>query len=187
MKGSTARESFSAPDNARMPRPADPERDGAACAAIYAPYVEGSFVSFEEEAPDAAEMARRIAAVTQTHPWLVAERGGAVAGFAYGSRHRDRAAYRWAADVAVYVDPRHVRGGVGRELYAELLGLLRGRGLRWAVAGIALPNEASVALHEAFGFEPVGVYREIGFKHGAWRDVGWWQCDLRGGGEPPAS
>src|SRR6476469_5810279 len=102
-------------------RPAHPERDGAACAAIYAPYVEGSFVSVEEEAPDAAEMTRRIAAVTATHPWLVAERDGDVAGFAYGSRHRDRAAYRWAADVAIYLDARHHGRGLGRALLTELL------------------------------------------------------------------
>jgi phosphinothricin acetyltransferase len=175
----TVNESIGA-DNAAMLRAADPERDGAACAAVYAPYVEGSFVSFEEEAPDAAEMARRIAAATADgYPWLVAERAGDVAGFAYGSRHRDRAGYRFAADVAVYVDARHHGAGVGRELYGELLRLLRVQGLRWACAGIALPNEASVGLHEALGFERVGVYREIGFKEGAWRDVGWWQLDLR--------
>jgi phosphinothricin acetyltransferase len=182
VKGSTVG-SLSRPDNAPMPRPADPDRDGAACAAIYAPYVTGSVVSFEEEAPGAAEMTRRIAATTATHPWIVAERDGAVAGYAYASRHRDRAAYRWAADVAVYVDARHHGAGVGRELYAELLEQLRGRGLRWACAGIALPNPASVGLHEAFGFEPVGVYREIGFKAGGWHDVGWWQLDL-GAREP---
>lgn len=161
-----------------MLRPADPARDGAPCAAIYAPYVNGSVVSFEEEAPGAAEMARRITAVTAAYPWLVAEHDGQVAGYAYASRHRDRAAYRWAADVAVYIDARHQRAGVGRELYTQLLDELRDRGLRWACAGIALPNPASVGIHEAFGFEPVGVYREIGFKAGAWHDVGWWQLDL---------
>jgi L-amino acid N-acyltransferase YncA len=166
-------------------RSAHPERDGAACAAIYAPYVEGSYVSFEEDAPNAAEMTRRMTAVTGTHPWLVAERDGEVAGFAYGSRHRDRAAYRWAADVAVYIDAGHHGQGVGRELYGELLPRLRDQGLRWAVAGIALPNDASVGLHEAHGFQLVGVYREIGFKLARWWDVGWWQLDLAPGGDPP--
>ena len=173
-------------DNAAMLRAADPERDGAACAAVYAPYVEGSIVSFEEEAPDAAEMTRRIAATTREFPWLVAERDGEVAGYAYGSRHRDRAAYRWAADVAVYIDARHHGQGVGRALLTELLARLRDQGMRWACAGIALPNEASVGLHEALGFELVGIYREIGFKDGAWIDVGWWALDMAPGGAAPA-
>lgn len=159
-------------------RDAEPRRDAAACATIYAPHVEGSAVSFEEVAPDAAAMAARIEATQATHPWLVAEDGGEVRGFAYGCRHRERAAYRWAADVSVYVDAAARRTGVGRALYAELLGRLRAAGLHTACAGITLPNQASVALHESFGFEPVGVYRRIGWKHGGWRDVGWWQLQL---------
>ncbi len=159
-------------------RDAEPERDAAVCAAIYAPHVEGSAVSFEEIAPDAAAMAARIEATQATHPWLVAVDGGGVRGFAYGCRHRERAAYRWAADVSVYVDAPARRGGVGRALYAELLDRLRAAGLHTVCAGITLPNPASVALHESFGFEPVGVYRRIGWKDGAWRDVGWWQLQL---------
>lgn len=168
-------------------RDAVAERDAAACAAIYAPHIEGSAVSFEEVAPDAAAMAARIEAAQAVHPWLVAEDGGEVRGFAYGCRHRERAAYRWAADVSVYV-AAGVRGaGVGRALYAELLDRLRAAGLHTACAGITLPNEASVALHESFGFEPVGVYRRIGWKMGAWRDVGWWQLQLAPPSpEPPA-
>jgi len=169
-----------------MLRPADPARDAAGCAAIYAPFVTGSAVSFEELAPDAAEMARRIEHTARTHPWLVAERDGAVAGFAYASSHRARAAYRWAADVAVYVAAAHRRAGVGRELYVALLDLLRAQGFHLACAGITLPNDASVALHEALGFEPVGVERAIGYKAGAWRDVGWWQLRLRPPDGPPA-
>ena len=161
--------------------------DGAACAAIYAPHVRDAAASFEVDPPDAAEMARRIAEVSATHPWLVAERDGRVVGFAYATTHRGRAAYRWAADVAVYVDDGARRSGVGRELYAALLELMRRQRLRWACAGITLTNEASVRLHEAMGFAPVGVYRSIGFKAGAWRDVGWWQCELAPGAEgtPP--
>src|SRR4051794_18857885 len=172
-------------DNAAMLRAAEPERDGAACAAVYAPYVEGSIVSFEEVAPDGAEMTRRIAATTREFPWLVAERDGEVAGYAYGSRHRDRAAYRWAADVAVYLDARHHGRGIGRALLTELVSQLRDQGLRWACAGIALPNDASVGLHESLGFELVGIYREIGFKAGAWHDVGWWALDMAPGGAAP--
>ena len=160
-------------------RSADTERDAAACAAIYAPYVLDGAVSFEEVAPGAEAMGERMARVTVTHPWLVAERDAVVAGFAYGSPHRERAAYRWAADVAVYVDREHLGHGIGRRLYAALLPLLRDHGIHVACAGITLPNDASVGLHESFGFEPVGVYRAIGFKFGAWRDVGGWQLRLR--------
>jgi phosphinothricin acetyltransferase len=168
-------------------RDADPQRHGAACAAIYASQVEGGAVSFEEVAPDAAEMAARIERTQTTHPWLVAVDREEIAGFAYGCQHRARAAYRWSADVSVYVDADARRAGVGRALYAELLARLRGQGLHVACAGITLPNEASVALHESFGFEPVGVYRNIGWKAGAWRDIGWWQLQLSGPGEgPPA-
>jgi L-amino acid N-acyltransferase YncA len=159
-------------------RPADPARDAAACAAIYAPYVEGSPVSFEEAAPDAAAFAARIARIAATHPWLICERDGAVAGFAYGAPHRERAAYRWAADVSVYVDPAHQRRGIGRALYEALLERLRQQRFHVACAGITLPNAASVGLHESLGFELVGVYRAIGWKAGAWRDVGWWQLRL---------
>lgn len=168
-----------------MIRPADPARDAAACAAIYAPFVVDSPASFEETPPDAAELARRM---QRTHAFLVDERDGRVAGFAYAGPHRERAAYRWAADVSVYVDPAFHRRGVGRALYATLLPQLRERGFRVACAGITVPNPGSVGLHESFGFEQVGVYRGIGFKHGAWRDVGWWQLQLAAqddAGQPP--
>ena len=166
-------------------RRADPDRDAAACAAIYAPHVRDGWISFEEVPPSAEEMAGRMRRVAATHPWLVDERDGEVVGYAYASPHRERAAYRWAVDVAVYVHPGRHRGGVGRGLYAVLLGALRAQGFRTACAGIALPNDASVGLHEALGFAPVGVYRAIGFKAGAWRDVGWWQLDLAPGSDAP--
>lgn len=161
-----------------MIRPADPDRDAAACAAIYAPYVLHSPTSFEEVAPDAREMSERIRRVQATHPWLVAEDDDRVAGYAYASRHRERAAYRWACDVAVYLDAAHHRRGIGRRLYEALLERLRAQGFHVAVAGVALPNDASVGLHEALGFELVGVHRAIGFKFGEWWDVGWWQLHL---------
>jgi phosphinothricin acetyltransferase len=164
-------------------RHADPGRDAAACAEIYAPSVTDSPVSFEERAPDAPEFARRIKRVTATHPYLVAEQDDRIVGYAYASPHRERAAYRWAADVAVYVAADTRRAGIGRALYEALLALLARQGLHVACAGITLPNDASVALHEALGFRPVGVYRRIGFKHGAWRDVGWWQLELAPAGD----
>jgi len=165
-------------DRAVLIRPADPARDAAACAAIYAPFVAETPVSFEEAVPSTADLAARIAQVAATHPWLVCERDGVVAGFAYGAPHRERAAYRWAADVTVYVSPAHHGQGVGRALYDALFARLRAQRLRIACAGITLPNAASVGLHEAVGFKLVGIYRRIGWKAGAWRDVGWWQLQL---------
>jgi L-amino acid N-acyltransferase YncA len=169
-------------------RHADPRRDGAACAAIYAPYVVGCAVSFEEDPPGAASFADRIELTMRTHPWLVLEDADRVVGFAYASQHRPRAAYRWAADVGIYVDPAHQGKGAGRRLYEALLDLMRRQGLRVACAGITLPNDASVGLHEALGFERVGVYRDIGYKAGAWHDVVWMQLALGSGrddGPPP--
>ena len=173
-----------------MHRHADPERDAAACAAIYAPYVTDGLASFEELPPDADQMAARISAASRTHAWLISERDGEPAGYAYASPHGSRAAYRWSADVAVYVGTRHRRSGVGRELYGALLGLLERQRIEIACAGITLPNEASVRLHESFGFEPIGVYPAIGFKRGAWHDVGWWQLSLQervASPQPPAT
>jgi phosphinothricin acetyltransferase len=166
-------------------RHADPARDGAGCAAIYAPYVRDSVASFEEREPSSEELAHRIELISRTHPWLVADDDGQLAGYAYAAPHRERASYRWAADVAVYVAPERRRAGLGRALYGALIPLLGRQGLRIICAGITLPNDASVALHESFGMELVGVYRRIGWKAGAWHDVGWWQRDL-GGSDPPA-
>ncbi len=160
-------------------RHADLSRDAAACAAIYAPSVSVGVSSLEERAPTAEEMAQRIQATTRRYPWLIAEADGEAVGYAYATEHRSRSAYRWAADTAVYISSTHHRRGVGRKLYGPLLGLLAAQGLYTACAGITLPNEASVGLHEAMGFTAVGVYTAIGYKHGAWRSVGWWQAELR--------
>ena len=166
-------------------RNAVPNRDAAACAAIYRPHVAGSATSFEESAPDVAEMSERIRDISASHPWLVAERDGTVRGFAYACPHRSRPAYRWAVDVSAYVDAAHRGQGIGRKLYEALLEQLRQQGFYVACAGITLPNDASVALHEGLGFVPVGVYERIGWKEGAWRDVGWWQLQLRRPDGPP--
>lgn len=167
-------------------RDADPERDATACASIYAPHVEDNPISFEEQAPDAAEMSARIRRIRATHPWLVAERGGEVVGYAYACPHRQRTAYRWSVDVSVYVAAGHVGEGIGRALYSALFERLRAQRFRMAYAGITLPNPASVALHESLGFTQVGTMREVGWKLGAWRDVGWFQLELSPAGpEPP--
>lgn len=166
-------------------RAADPARDAAACAAIYAPHVEGSPVSFEERAPDAAELAARIERYGAGHAWLVAEREGEVVGYAYATAFNERPAYRWSTNVSVYVAEGARGQGVGRAIYAALFERLRERGFRMACAGITLPNEASVGLHESLGFERIGVTREIGWKQGAWRDVGWYQLELAPAAEGP--
>lgn len=168
-------------------RDADPQRDAAGCTAIYAPYVSATAVSLEEVVPTAEEIAARIERVSAAYPWLVAEQDGEVTGFAYATRNRERASYRWAADVSVYVADAHHRHGIARALYETLFELLRAQNLRMAVAGITVPNPASIALHEALGFRSVGIYRRIGYKLGAWQDVGWWQLDLDPGStEAPA-
>ncbi|MGE0443897.1 MAG: arsinothricin resistance N-acetyltransferase ArsN1 family B [Vicinamibacterales bacterium] len=154
------------------------DADGVALAAIYGPIVAATTISFEIDPPDASEMARRVRESGPTYPWLVCERGRQVAGYAYASAHRARAGYRWSVDVSVYVGERFRRCGVGRGLYESLFAILAAQGFVSAFAGIALPNPASIGLHEAMGFTPVGVYRNVGHKQGAWRDVGWWQLPL---------
>ena len=168
-------------------RDADPAADAAACAIIYAPFVRDTAVSFEESAPGADVMAERMRTTLRTHPWVVAEVHNVVAGYAYASSHRVRAAYRWAADVGIYVGDTYRGQGVGRELYEVLLDLLARQGFHTVCAGITLPNPASVALHETVGFTSGGIYRQIGFKAGAWHDVSWWQRRLSDpANEPPA-
>ncbi len=162
------------------------ERDAAACAAIYAPYVTGTAITFESDPPSPADMAVRIGAALRTHAWVVLEHEGRVVGYAYGGPFKSRAAYLWACEVSVYVEPGRRRTGSGRSLYEALLRRLASRGFRVAVAGMTLPNDASVALHRALGFEPVGTYRRIGFKHGRWHDVAWTQRTLADGQDPPA-
>ena len=170
-------------------RHAEPARDARACAAIYAPYVADSGVSFDEVVPTAAQFEELIAQTSARYPWLVLESDACVVGYAYASQHRARAAYRWAVDVGVYVDRSHQRRGAGRALYEALFELLRRQGLRSVCAGVTLPNDASIGLHRALGFEHVGTYRAIGWKAGAWRDVSWWQLqlapDARDDGPPP--
>jgi phosphinothricin acetyltransferase len=162
---------------ARMIRLATPA-DADAMAAIYRPIVTDTAISFEFEPPGAAEMERRRAAAIAFAPWLVFDDGG-ILGYAYASRHRERAAYQWCVDVSVYVGQKHRRRGVGRALYESLFALLRLQGFYAAHAGVTLPNDASVGLHESLGFRRVAVYPAVGYKHGAWWDVGWWQLELR--------
>jgi L-amino acid N-acyltransferase YncA len=160
--------------------------DAEAIASIYGPIVANTAISFELVPPTVEEIKQRVFTNSQFAPWLVfTGSDDRVLGYAYASKHRERMAYQWSVDVAIYVDLEQRRRGIGRALYTSLAALLRLQGFYAAHAGITLPNPASVALHESLGFRPVGVYQAVGYKLGSWHDVGWWQSSLRErAGEP---
>ena len=161
-------------------------KDAEACAAIYAPYVMDTVITFEDVPPTPAEMAERIASAQRTHAWLVLADGDDVVGYAYGGQHKARPAYRWSCEVSVYLERGRRRTGAGRALYTALFDRLAARGFRTAVAGMTLPNDSSVGLHRAMGFQPTGTYHRIGWKLGAWHDVAWVQRPLGDDMDPPA-
>jgi L-amino acid N-acyltransferase YncA len=160
--------------------------DAAGILAIYAPYCESTNVTFEIAAPTHEQMSERIAKVSQAYPWLVAETENGVAGYVYATRFRERAGYRWTTEVAVYVDTGKQRRGLGRALYTSLFSILRAQGYAKAIAGITMPNSASVRLHESLGFVRTGTFYGVGFKDGNWLDVGWWQLELQPETKSPA-
>jgi phosphinothricin acetyltransferase len=159
-------------------RHADPVADAAACVEIYTPFVIDSAVSFDIVAPTVAEFSAKIAHLSETHAFLVADDDGRVAGYAYSGPYRERAAYRWSAEVSVYVHPDYRGQGIGRRLYDALFALMRRQGVRTAIAGITQPNPASMALHHSCGFHTVGIFERIGYKADAWRDVAFLALDL---------
>jgi len=162
--------------------------DAAQMLSIYIPYITDNAVSFEVTVPSVAEFEQRITATLGYHPWLACESAGRVVGYAYASRHRERQAYQWSAECSVYVDPDHRRKAIGLALYTSLFACLRLQGYANVLAGITLPNLGSKTLHERLGFEPVGIYKNIGYKLGAWRNVWWGQLtlsDLPGHSSPP--
>ena len=170
-------------------RAATPE-DAAAIAAIYGPHVLAGTATFEIEPPVARTMRGRMAASDGLYPWIVATTGdgedGGVIGYAYAGKFRERAAYRYVVETSIYVADTAQRQGAGRLLYEALIDTLRAQGFVHAIGSLALPNDASISLHEAVGFRRTGVYREVGYKHGRWIDVGIWQCELNEPGVPPA-
>jgi phosphinothricin acetyltransferase len=174
-------------DNAAMPDPvrirSALESDAASLLEIYRPHVESSAVSFELELPSVEGFAQRIRRGVADHSWLIAEREDRCIGYAYGSRLRERPAYRWSVEVSAYVHPDHHRQGIGATLYSILLDDLMEKGFCQAFACIALPNPGSLAFHHRFGFRPVGVFKSVGRKFGRWHDVAWLQRTLRD--EPP--
>ena len=155
------------------------EADAPALLAIYAPYVEHTAISFESVAPPVQEFAGRVRKALSAWQYLVAERNGEIAGYAYGSTHRERAAYGYSVEVSAYLAPPFHRQGIGSALYRRLLGDLSAMGYCTAFAGITLPNDASIGLHRSLGFEPIGVFRRIGWKFDRWHDVAWMQRTLR--------
>ncbi|MFA9269975.1 MAG: N-acetyltransferase family protein [Baekduiaceae bacterium] len=160
--------------------------DAVACAELYAPYVERTAITFETEPPTAPERAERIGDALATHTWLVLEHEGRVRGYTYARPFHPRAAYRWSCEVTVFAELGRRRTGAGRALYTALFAQLEARGFHTAVALITLPNDASVGLHRAMGFEHAGTHTEIGYKLGAWHDVTWMQRRLADVGDPPA-
>jgi phosphinothricin acetyltransferase len=163
------------------------ESDAEGVRSIYAPVVRDTAISFELEPPSLEEMRQRIRSLRDRLPWIVCAEGPEIRGYAYADRFRTRAAYQWSAEVTVYVSATWRRRGVGQALYTSLLEGLRILGYRSAFAGIALPNPPSVALHEALGFRPAGIFRAAGFKLGRWHDVGWWQLELQPLDQPEAA
>ncbi len=155
------------------------EADAAALLNIYRPFVESTAVTFETVVPTVEEFSSRIARALSSYQWLVAERDGRCIGYAYGSIHRARPAYRWSVEVSAYVHPDYHRQGVGRALYRQLLNELAEKGFCNAYAATTLPNEGSVALHRGMGFEPIGVFKAVGRKFGKWHDVTWFHRVLR--------
>lgn len=164
-------------------------QDAAAIAAIYAPHVLTGTASFEIEPPDAGVMAERMAAGAGLYPWLVATTGpnadDGVIGYAYAGKFRDRPAYRHVCETSIYLTDTSSGSGVGRLLYEALVDTLRAQGFVQAIGTITLPNDRSIRLHEAVGFRRQGVLREVGYKHGRWIDVGFWQCELNEARVPP--
>lgn len=161
-----------------MIRSATPE-DAASIASLYNHYVENTIISFETEFVSAEAMRSRILEVTEAGlPWVIAERGGQVVGYAYASKWKGRCAYRFSVESSVYVAAGHTGQGIGVELYEALIARLREGTTHVVIGGIALPNEGSQALHERFGFRKVAHFEQVGFKFGRWVDVGYWQLVL---------
>ena len=138
-------------------------------------WVEETATSFELTVPTVADFVARIETIVATYEWLVADLGGDLAGYAYASPHRTREAYQYSTEVSVYIHARYRGQGLGKDLYSALFDSIRKLGFHYAYAGIALPNDPSIALHKACGFTEIGTFREVGYKLGAWHDVSWWQ------------
>jgi len=160
--------------------------DAAAMLEIYAPYVADTSITFETEVPTERQFAQRIASYMQEFPWIVYEKDGKVAGYAYGSRYRERVAYQWSVECSVYIHPEFQKQGIGARLYKVLFEILKKQMFRNVYAVINLPNDPSVQLHERMGFKWFATYEKVGYKLGRWKNVGWWGLILNEFGDEPA-
>lgn len=163
------------------------QKDTASILAIYEPFIKETPVSFEETVPTVEEFWLRIKNVLKYYPWLVCDIDGRIAGYAYATEHRKRAAYRWTKEVSVYVHPDIQRKGIANGLYTALIELLKLQGVTNVLAGITLPNEKSVKFHEHFGFTKIGIYTGTGYKMSQWHDVGWWEMKIGNQRDKPVS
>ena len=153
---------------------------------IYSPYIRDTSITFETEIPSVADLGKRIQSCLENWPWLVFERNGRIAGYAYASRYRERAAYQWSIECSVYIHNDHHRSGIAKALYISLFSILKAQGFTKVYAVINLPNDPSVALHENMGFKYLATYENVGYKLGKWKNVGWWQLQLNDySDEPP--
>jgi L-amino acid N-acyltransferase YncA len=165
----------------RLANPADAPR----LAEIFAPYVNGTAITFSEKTPTALDFSAKLAEVQPDYPFLVFEEEGRVLAYAYASRHRLLPAYRWCAEVSIYADFANRARGAGSKLYTALLAILEKQGYVNLYAGITLPNPASVRIHEKFGFRLFAHFEQVGFKKGEWHDVGWWEKRLEANRRTP--
>lgn len=153
---------------------------------IYRPYVLNTAISFETEPPSLQEFQERISENLERLPWLACEIAGQIVGYAYAGTYKSRCAYAWSVETTVYVHQDFHGQGIGKNLYRQILSLLKEQGVVNVIAGIALPNEASIGIHESLGFEKVAQFKDVGFKLGKWWDVGYWQLQLQKPVEPKA-
>jgi L-amino acid N-acyltransferase YncA len=168
-----------------MIRPAQPN-DADGILAIYAPYITNTSFAFEAEVPSAEAFAERIKTYLHNWPWLVCGINGKIAGYAFGSRYRERIGYQWCVECSVYIHDDFQKKGIAKALYTALFGILKMQGYRNVYAVINLPNDKSVQLHESCGFKWFVTYENVGYKLGKWKDVGWWQLTINEYSHEPA-
>jgi L-amino acid N-acyltransferase YncA len=161
------------------------EADCAAILEIYAPFITDTFITFEYEVPTVTEFCKRITNIQRKYPYLICEINGSIVGYAYASQYKERAAYDWSADFSIYINPKYHGRRIGKALYFALFELLTLQGYYNIYAGIALPNIKSESLHQAFGFKPIGVYHNVGYKFGSWHDVKWFELKIQDHSQTP--
>ncbi|MES2780776.1 MAG: N-acetyltransferase family protein [Bacteroidota bacterium] len=163
------------------------EKDTVALRDIYAHYVENTHVSFEYRAPDSEEFRERILTITEEFPWLVCLQNDKAIGYAYAHKHRLRDAYQWSPESTIYLAPDFHTKGIGSILYKTLFDVLKLQGYHTVFAGVALPNEKSVGIHQRMGFEDIGIFQKVGYKNGKWHDTRWFQLNLQGYSDEPVA